>query len=45
MVGFWADLLCCLVGLPLTLALSSEGRGDWIGAASGYALTRLRVGG
>src|SRR5690606_1272275 len=33
--------LCCLVRLPLTLALSPEGRGDWIGVASGYALTRL----
>jgi len=41
MVGVWADLLCCLVGLPLTLALSPEGRGDWVGVASGYALTQV----
>src|SRR5690606_31737774 len=39
--GFGPGHLCCLVGLPLTLALSPEGRGDWIGVASGYALTRL----
>src|SRR5690606_36876727 len=42
--GFGPGHLCCLVRLPLTLALSPEGRGDRVGVASGYALTRLRVG-
>lgn len=41
MVGGWPGHLCCLVELPLTLALSPKGRGDWFGAALGYAFARL----
>lgn|GEM_PF-3409248 len=29
--GVWSDRLCLSGGLPLTLTLSPEGRGDWFG--------------